>query len=95
MIPEYIGDNKKVDPKKYETKVGCANCDYVYLIQVEKGLEVDKFIKDTKYKCERCECIETLQSWRQYLAGRAMLRQLMDFSQKDEDIESKKLDHYG
>jgi len=96
MTLEFLGEREIPKADHYEAKVGCFNCDHVCMIQVKKGLEIDKFIKDTKYKCRRCECIETLQSWKQYLAGRALVSQIMELSQKEEDIESKKgMSHIG
>ena len=86
---------KTIDPLMYEGKVGCFNCDHIYIIEVKKGKQVDDFLKDSKLKCIKCECLETLQPWKQYLAGRAMMAQIMELSKREEDIESRKVSHFG
>lgn len=90
-----LNHEKNTDPALYEAKIGCMNCDAVRIIGIKKGSPVDEWLKTQKVKCHNCECIETLQSWKQYLAGRAMLSQLIKMSEKEEDIESKRFGHIG
>jgi len=93
---EYLYHNKdKIDPESYFAKVGCHNCEDITVIQIKKGKKVDEWLKEEKALCKICGCGEVLQSWRQFLAGRAMLTQLMELANKEEDIEGKKLGHYG
>jgi len=90
-----LNHEKNTDPTLYEVKVGCTNCDSVEVLGVKKGKLVDEWIKIQKIKCHNCNCVETLQSWKQYMAGRAMLSQIIELSKKEEDVESKRFGHIG
>jgi len=90
-----LNHEKNTNPTLYDARVGCTNCDAVKIIGVKKGNLVDAWIKTEKIKCHNCECLETLQSWKQYLAGRAMLSQIIKMSEKEEDIELKRFGHIG
>lgn len=93
---EYIYHNKeKIDPESYHAKVGCVNCEDITVINVKRGKQVDEWIKEEKFKCQICGCLETVQSWRPFLAGRAMLAQMMEMAKREEELEGKKLGHYG
>lgn len=90
-----LNHEKNIDPAIYEAKVGCMNCDSVEILGVKKGSLVDAWVKSEKIKCQNCQCLETLQSWKQYLAGRAMITQIIKMSEKEEDVEGKRLGHIG
>jgi len=86
---------KKILPTSYKAKVGCFNCDHMQIINVKLGIPVDKFCVDGKLKCDKCQCIETIQSWTQYKAGKAMMNQIMQMAKAEEEISSKGHKHYG
>ena len=88
-----LNHEKIMDITLYEAKVGCINCDSIKIIGIKKGSLVDEWLKTQKVKCHNCECLETLQSWKQYMAGRAMLSQIIELSKKEEDIESRRFGH--
>lgn len=90
-----LNHEKNTDISLYEAKVGCMNCDSVEILGVKKGSLVDAWVKSEKIKCQNCQCLETLQSWKQYLAGRAMITQIIKMSEKEEDVEGKRLGHIG
>ena len=91
-----LNHEKNTNPLLYEAKVGCMNCDSVEVLGIKKGKQVDDWIKTEKVKCTNCQCLETLQSWKQYLAGRAMITQILKMSEKEEDVEGKgRFGHFG
>lgn len=92
---EYLYNKTSDNKDNYKVKVGCPNCEDVSVIEVIKAMKVDEWLKDKKTPCKVCGCIDTLQSWRQFLAGRAMLSQLVELASKEEGVDGKKLDHYG
>lgn len=88
----YQGENK--DPKVYLAKIGCPNCEDIRVIKVEKGKYVGQWIKEHKLKCNLCQCVDTVQTWRHFLAERAMLAQMMEVAKNEENVEGKKADYY-
>lgn len=91
-----LNHEKNTDPALYDAKVGCINCDSVEVLGIKKGSLVDEWIKTQKVKCHNCQCLETLQSWKQYMAGRAMLSQIIELSKKEEDVEARnRFGHFG
>ncbi len=86
---------KKIPPTNYRAKVGCFNCDNIEIINVKLGIPVDKFCFDEKLKCGKCQCVETIQSWTQYKAGKAMMNQIMQMAKSEEDAQGKGQRHYG
>jgi len=91
---EYLYQVENTDPKFYLAKIGCPNCEDIHVIKVEKGKYVGQWIKEQKLKCQLCQCIDTVQTWRHFLAERSMLSQMMEVAKKEEDVEGKKFGYY-
>ena len=67
---------KRKKTLKYSAKVGCWNCDEVYMIKIVKGVNVPEYLQNIDPPCRKCEC-RTLRIFAEYKMEKEILRELI------------------
>ena len=61
---------------RYNAKIGCWNCDEVYMIKIVKGVNVPEYLQSIDPPCRKCEC-RTLRIFAEYKMEKEILRELI------------------
>ncbi len=88
---------KTVRVRTYNAKIGCWNCNDVYMIKVIKGMNTPEFLQQVDPPCRKCEC-KTLRVFDEYKMEKEILRDLILHSRLENtgyDNNSKDHIHYG
>lgn len=81
--------------KTYEAKVGCWNCDDVYVIPIKIGQITPQYINDSKIECKKCGC-DTLKMYKEYQIEKRIMREIIlhhRIEHMNDDEENKKPVH--
>jgi hypothetical protein len=99
-----IKKKKKIIKKKiknksqYSAKIGCWNCDEIYIIKIFKGVNIPEHLHKTDPQCRKCEC-KTLRIYAEYKIEKTILRDLILHSRLEQshEVEHHQPDHspYG
>lgn len=62
--------------KSYDARIGCWNCDIIYMIQIKRGTNTPEFLMKTEPKCKKCGC-DTLKMLSEYKAEKKIMKDLL------------------
>lgn len=84
------------EEETYEARLGCINCNKVYIIDIPKGIDTPNYLFHEQPTCENCGCA-TLRVFNEYTAEKKIIKDLLlhrHFEMLDGDDGSMKHDHF-